>query len=74
MTHGLQRSQFEPRRPCGGGSADDWDIWPTPDGPNASKPPVYAPALCRMRQMAPVTTDGRIPVHDAGFSGECQGS
>jgi|SRR5215211_4052135 hypothetical protein len=56
-------------------SADDWDIWPTPNGPNASKPPVHPHRHCAgCGRWLPLTTDGRIPVHDAGFSGECQGS
>jgi hypothetical protein len=56
-------------------SADDRDIWPTPDGPNASKSPVQPHRHCAgCGRWLPLTRDGRIPVHDAGFSGECQGS
>src|SRR5215217_8039618 len=56
-------------------SADDWDIWPTPNGPNASKSPVQPHRHCAgCGRWLPLTRNGRIPVHDAGFSGECQGS
>jgi hypothetical protein len=54
-----------------GVSADDRDICPTPDGPNASKPAVQPHRHCAgCGRWLPLTLDGRILVHDAGFSGE----
>jgi len=54
-----------------GVSADDRDICPTPDGPNASKPAVQPHRHCAgCGRWLPLTRDGRILVHDAGFSGE----